>query len=620
MDKIPKINSKAVCIACDESADLAREISTYFSSSSEYFSVFNFLKLIEFKKEVVDFGEDGYIGQVLGGQASVYINNSIVQIRPEFIIFAGLNENQKSFLTGLPAKRIIHIDVIEDIKKYPDLFKESEKHMGISNVQQNSDNLVVIEDGQDLVTVIAENLGRSMGSKIVYVEETEDHLRNKITKYIDEWKEKSKYSSYIKLENLVKKRVVGIDFSLYKIATFFTNGLPYGLVLNNPIPFCYVHKGYRPDIFIINSIFYSKKSFGTAICFSIDQFLISEPKEVSSIFLRNNLIPIQLFKDRATTFNFEHYVEHLPYDILHISSHGGIKTSAYYVVQKFKDRYGGIHIVEYYEVPSFSSLPLENTDNIAVYIKNIFLRFDGASWMSKELKDKKLPHFVFEDMRKEISLKNKKKGRIKRELVTDPIIDASTLMCNDGHHQGQFHEIGAGNAPLIFNNSCWSWSEISTFFLAAGVRGYVGTLWPIINDVATKGAIKFYQDILDKEKTIAVATWELNKEISVLSAGQENIFFVWTLPFTKMKKAVEDDYNNFIEEVIYKLGRWMNKVDTKKENDVRENSERIIKFILWAVYKEFKFNIIEASWESAMENFNYDLNKHSSILKRSLPL
>ena len=60
MDKIPKINQKAVCISCDKSADLAMEVSSYFRNSNEYFSVFNLLDLIESKKDAIDFSQDGF--------------------------------------------------------------------------------------------------------------------------------------------------------------------------------------------------------------------------------------------------------------------------------------------------------------------------------------------------------------------------------------------------------------------------------------------------------------------------------------------------------------------------------------------------------------------------------
>jgi hypothetical protein len=38
--------------------------------------------------------------------------------------------------------------------------------------------------------------------------------------------------------------------------------------------------------------------------------------------------------------------------------------------------------------------------------------------------------------------------------------------------------------PVVFNNSCSSWSSTGEAFLAAGARAYIGTLWPVANDVA----------------------------------------------------------------------------------------------------------------------------------------
>ena len=53
------------------------------------------------------------------------------------------------------------------------------------------------------------------------------------------------------------------------------------------------------------------------------------------------------------------------------------------------------------------------------------------------------------------------------------------IACADTIHQGQFHALASYSSPIIFNNTCWSWSEVAAFFLAGGARAYVGTLWAI---------------------------------------------------------------------------------------------------------------------------------------------
>lgn len=607
MIKIPEINKKVVCISTDKSSQLAASVSSYFIEDGVYFPVFNFLDVREPHKVNIDYTEDGFIGHILGNQASVYINNLIRQINPEFVIFAGLNNEQKSYFTKLPQK-VIHVDSLTDIDSNPEIFQKINVY---EKIISGRSNIVIIEDGEDLSTVIAENLACAMRSDILHVKKTENFLSKKIAKYIHEWKKKGKYYSYIKIENLVKERVQDVDFSKYEVATFFTNGLPYGLILDNPIPFCYIHKRMRDDIVILNSIIYSQKSFGTAVSFAIEDFVLSEPKGVSEILKQVGILPMELFSSKATAFNFENYVSYLPYDILHISSHGGIKTNGYYIKQDFKDRDGKKHTVEYYEVPTFTSLPLDNSDNVAVYIKDIYMKFDGSIWMSEELENKKIPSYVFNDMFFSITQNREK---IQRQPVNNAIIDSATITCADGSHQGQLNCLAGQHGPVVFNNSCWSWSEISTFFLAGGAKAYIGTLWEISDKIATDAAIKFYKDILKEDKTIVDSIWEINKNISPVELGQENIFFLWCLPFTIMKKAPEEDFDNFIKDIINRLVNLILKVIEKNNIEANEN---IIKFIIWSVYKEFGLNIIDLMKEDIKKSFNYNLEVYSPILKRS---
>ncbi len=609
---IPKINHKVVCISTDKSSSLAKTISSYFIKKGTYFAVFNFLDVSKNQKELVDYDEDNLFQYILGNKNAAYIKNSIMQINPKFVIFSGLNNSQKSYFKDfLEKEKIEELDIatIDDLKKYS-LFKKSKKY---PLKDKNHDNIVIIEDGKDLSTVIAENLAYAMNADILYIDDTERHLLKRVSKHIYKWKKREKIASYNVIKNLVNIRVGDVNFNDYKTATFFTNGLPYGLILKNPIPFCYVHKHIREDIVIINTILYSKKTLGIAVSFSIQQFINSEPKRLSDIFIKNNIFPIELFSENATSSNLENYVSFFPYDVLHISSHGNIKTVGNHVKLAFKDRKGGGHILEYYEVVTFSAMPLEKEDKISVYIKQIFLKFDGCIWMSKELEDKKIDKFIYDDMIK--ALRNKKGDENKRRTpISDPIIDSSVISCTNGPHQGNFHCIASQNAPVIFNNSCWSWSEISTFFLGGGVRSYIGTLWSIKNGVAENCALSFYENILNKGKSIPEAVWEINKSISI--DDQQDIFFAWTLPFARMEKVPQKDLNKLLLEIDRKINSWIYQTITTKDLEVRENSERIVKFLFWAAYNQFNLDFVAIKKDIIEKKLNHSVEEYSSIMKR----
>nr|WP_315249420.1 CHAT domain-containing protein [uncultured Duganella sp.] len=53
-------------------------------------------------------------------------------------------------------------------------------------------------------------------------------------------------------------------------------------------------------------------------------------------------------------------------------------------------------------------------------------------------------------------------------------------------------------SPLVFNNSCSSWTEVGQAFLRAGARAYVGTLWDVTHESASNFANCLLQQMLDR--------------------------------------------------------------------------------------------------------------------------
>lgn len=53
-------------------------------------------------------------------------------------------------------------------------------------------------------------------------------------------------------------------------------------------------------------------------------------------------------------------------------------------------------------------------------------------------------------------------------------------------------------SPVVFNNSCSSWTEVGQAFLRAGARAYVGTLWDVTHESASDFANCLLQQMLDR--------------------------------------------------------------------------------------------------------------------------
>lgn len=53
-------------------------------------------------------------------------------------------------------------------------------------------------------------------------------------------------------------------------------------------------------------------------------------------------------------------------------------------------------------------------------------------------------------------------------------------------------------SPVVFNNSCSSWTEVGQAFLLAGARAYVGTLWDVTHESAGEFATCLLREMLDR--------------------------------------------------------------------------------------------------------------------------
>ncbi len=478
----------------------------------------------------------------------------------ENLIFAGLSKEQKSYLTSFGKYNIIEIDGIDNVDFALAGFS-NDKDKNIScrpeeileglyqAVQTNAklkigdaadpltpaddkrSGLIVIENIPATSTVIAVNYALSVDADIKIVEPLGDREEKEISFLIQEWK-KGAEARYHEIAEKVHKRIGGIYFPEYSFATFFTEGLPYSLIIHDATACTYIHLLYRPDIFLFNNLLFEKKNnIGAAIVFSPQLFRNEETKFVSNSLQAANMYVRELIGKYASVYNIDMHVKEFPYDLLHICSHGG-EVGGYAMAETFKDRDGNDHTIEYDEVISFAPHPDDKL--IPVHRKTIWRKFDGLVWGSEEFRNKHYPHYVFADMQIEMDKMFNDKNYIPDRTPKDVIPDSCAIKCSDFAYQAMIQTVaGYHTSPVIFNNSCWSWSGIADSFLAVGVRGYIGTLWKVDNRVATEVAETFYSNLFDG--TILEA---LQKGIEKCQGTDyESIYIYWGLHFSSLQKG-----------------------------------------------------------------------------------
>jgi hypothetical protein len=421
---------------------------------------------------------------------------------------------------------------------------------------------------------VAVNYAFSIDAGVAFVTPIARSELHPLQKLVYEWKNQGSDYAYQQLRRKIVERVEGINFLDYQFATFFTLGLPYGLALNNMIPFTHVFLHPGCDLFVVNSIgceLFASPA-GSVLLFSPRRFGREETDDVVRMLEQARYWVKAVLGEQASVNALADYGEHFPFDLMHICSHGG-ETSGYYVIQEFADRTGTKHRIEYEEIVGFSPA---DRDRVLVARKAIFRKFDGFVWMSEELKAQQIPRYVFEDMRKALPLLESDSSTTQRERVKAPIYASCHIECSDSIHQGDFHSLACNTYPVVFNNTCSSWYEIAINFIAAGARAYIGTIWKVDNDVAREAAKVFYEHVLANANMLD-AFYEMTRAIR--PAKYRNIYLFWGLHFSSLRCPEQKADQRVFKILVASLASWRKEYYSTADPQIRRLCLRVLRFI-----------------------------------------
>lgn len=606
----PVLEKNTICITSREAdLELISAVSCYFNKSSVYFPIFQ-LATAEYPFNESSLSQDDdYLTNAIVNKQSIQILNCASRIKCRRIILVGITELQKTYLR---LERFFRVEVIEinslnDIdkklkflgKKFDGVLicKEEEIARGLiyakrnnkklvvdenaskidSLIENNGKGLIVIESDNDVSDVIISNYASSLDADVMFIKTFNFSELKDIKDSLIKWKRNNSYGAYLNLSKIINESMNKVDIDKYSYATFFTDGVPYGVFYNEKIPCSHVFRHITEDIFIFNNILFEEEDLytGSSVVFSpqpedLGDYPKLESEKIISILNENSFYTKKLLKRDATVNAFDFYVAYYPYDLLHLCSHGG-EIDGYYVIQEFKDREGKKHIIEYEEIVGFSP---DGKGKVHVVSKKMFRFLDGFVWRSEELKNKQIPQFVYYDMSKAL-LEDGEKTTISRKKIDRPIEASCHIQCHDGIHQGQFHSIASESFPLIFNNTCNSWLEFSTLLIAGGCRAYIGTLWSIGNELAYKSAQLFYEKVFTTNIINAV-------NIMVNSIEDENykdIYIFYGLHFSTLKKISKFSKEKIIYQMVVSLQRWIDYTSRQVSIELLENAIRAIKFL-----------------------------------------
>lgn len=613
MFTVPEFNTKFFCIANIEKPVLTSVVLSYVHVSGTYTPLFEFRKsTISYDESTEDQIDEHLKSRSTSVEFAARVYNAL-KFHPEceYLVLVGLTAEQLSYLYFLDNYNCLCIENISDVDFLLDHITDSKdkidflesnyrealsksiyenKKLTISencnlldfeNLDSSKDILVVCERTKFLTDLIAINYSDSINADIQFIEPPEIE-KNEIVYYLEQWKLLKDENAKTALFDLINSKINHIDFSNYRIVTFFTSGIPYSLILENSLFVTHVNINLAADLFIFNNINSETiNRFSTAIVFSPYKFGEKEETDyVIQQFRKENFYVRELTGSQATAHNLTFNVREFPFQVLHICSHGG-EVSGYSIKSKFTDREGNVHTVEFDEVVGIA--PDGVNEEIAVQSKKIWRKLDGYDWGSQELKNQNFPRYVFVDMIKSMN-SEVKFDRVYKEKISN----SCAIKCLNFNYQAMFNSLAANYCfPLVFNNTCWSWTNISTNFLYFGATSYIGTLWSIDNSIAKKSAERFYSEI---EGTNIMSALYSTFDISN-NSKDENVYLYWGTHFSSFPKGTKLDENKMRVADVH-LGAfytWRNRYKKSAEGKGKENLRRLMEWNFDQLLTYFKY-------------------------------
>lgn len=600
-----KINNNYFCILNIEEPELGLLSLPSLIIRGKFLPLFVFPKTSIGTESIAEEGDVHFMSQQRALTFVNQISNKHQMLNSiENIVFIGLNEAQKSYLDYFDKFNVINIDDTTDIEfvlqsmsqkttslkcRSDELIKGVYKAiLTNSNIEINeeaesidltnqSEKLIVIEKYESCAPITAINYASYIESDIELVTKPTIKIKE-IQNLIYQWKKTGNQNFFNTLSASIFPSVEEIDFTKYSVATFFTHGVPYPLILNNIISMTMVNTTFLPDNFVFNSVINQiNKYHNSAVIFSPKEFDEEETEFLISTLNKSNLYVQPLIGEEATVYNTDNTILEFPFDILHICSHGG-EVAGYKVQDTLKDRFGDYHEIEYDEVVSVKIKGDETAnDKINVTSKFIWRKFNGLEWHSSELKEKGYSHETYADV-----LNGVGPSKTAKRTPIDPIDDSSTIKCYDGNYQAMISHIAGNHTfPFVFNNTCWSWMNIAERFLSTGASSYIGTLWNIKNRTAIDVAKTFYVNLFEKSISNNLFDSILSNTIH---RDDENIFIFWGLPESFIYRSREPDPKKYIASQIgLNYSKWKNWLDggikSKNKRSVQELIDWSVKLI-----------------------------------------
>lgn len=503
-----------------------------------------------------------------GRGEAVRRNNALARAGVKRVVLADLStEQQEAMLSLIPSSRILVINgnnLSHLLKEKPipsrlawgrtnigvGLLKALQNNqlleftddVDVENAELNGkDHLVVCEAGKPLSEVIAANYAYALDADFVLIPEVDKDIAEKLTEDLYSLYDQQRQTApenLAQISNHIRQLCPGVVPPQNGSITFFTSHIPYGLAFYE-VPSTHLETYPDLGVAVVNGIAAGNTALtGVRCAVLVDpgESQAPEVKSVAKAFAKRKVFVRGYPWKTANVRDITNAVELFPYDFLLFATHCG-DAEGFRFTYEFKDSSGRSRrlVVD-------TAIGVAQTDDLETFKVMEFERFhelDGVSWSDPTKSGKLEIGTAISDF---VEQKRAKKLKpVQRESIPR-VLGSAALKMADHNYIAMPRELADSGAPVIFNNACASWHQLSGRFMFAGARAYIGTLFPVTGVEAAQVAEFFVEH--DEDMTLAEALWHSQNQTYGSSGSRRP--YVMTGVYPQSLHVFDDDVPSYI--------------------------------------------------------------------------
>ena len=523
MSKAPRL-SKLLIIS--DNAHLTAQISSIISKKGYYTPVIDCPRLTRYDAN----------NEILRR------NNVAARFQPKLIIFAGVEQKVKdSFKRYFSDKIVEYVESIEDLKKIkeqPSMWSEQKLIWGDDNIgigllsalrqkkeivfeQKASayivanpelEHIVVCEQGNELVQVIAANYAFSIGAGMCLIPEVSEEKAETLCEAFycsSDCADTTQTERLEKLKDTLCELSLDIPLEGKRMLTFVTGKMPWGFAYPE-IPTTHIFNYPDMGIAILNAMVSEQpntQGLSLGVMIDPEQVQASEVDIVKKNLSQRGMILKTLRGSEADVYNVTRNIGLLPYDFLLISTHCG-DANGWEWTYEYEDSEGIKRELVTHTTIGVGNIPHED-EMFEVMQYSKFVSLDGVDWNDPEAKETLYVGTAILDYIERSKDMDDFKP-VKKESI-DRVRGSSALKMWDNNYIPVSEHIAGESLPIILNNACCSWHRLAGTFTFGQARAYIGTLFEVMDFQACEIAIKLTQKYFCK--SLAVALWRAQNDV-----------------------------------------------------------------------------------------------------------